>query len=154
MSHPFSTPPSFYVLDVGEVIELYQYDHVIHQMFPQITLQSLIAIIFSTPAVPYHDEVILETLSKFLKSKFEAMADIQSIELAIYDIRETLDQKIEMAAAQCNHSTSYFWRWLDSRTLVLAHHHEPSVQHLLQAASIRAMEDYIYQSDLLLRPTF
>lgn len=153
MSNPSHLQPSFYVVDVGDVLERYHLEHLINQLFPQITLQGLVAIVLSASDGPGHDEAIVRNIEKWVGEKFEVLPpeDIQSIELLALEICEMVDSKIRMISAFQNHGTAYFWKWLDPRTLVLAHHHDPLIQQQIQFASHRAMENYIHSSANFLR---
>ena len=143
--------PNFYVLDVSDILEEYAYSYALIQLLPEINLQGLIALVTSAKEGPGEDDNVFSYLENSLGNKFETLTDIGYIEQAAAEISENIDLKIIAVSAICNHSTSYFWKWLDPRTLVLAHHHEPSMQQRIQRASVRAMENYIYTTAELTR---
>lgn len=151
MAPILSQAPKFYVVDVLDVIEQYQYEHFINQMFPQLTIHGFIAIIMSDGSGPGRDEEIIFNVQKAVGEKFDVLADVQSIEQAALDICESIDIKFRTLSVICHHGTPYFWKWLDQRTLVLAHHHDPFIQQQIQRASIAAMENYIYTTSSMFR---
>lgn len=142
---------NFYVIDVSDIINEYNYAYQINQLLPEITIHGLIALVMSAKEGPGEDDIIFSYLEKILQDKFEMLGELEYIEQAAAEICETIDLKIRAVSAICNHSTSYFWKWLDLRTLVLAHHHEPSMQQRIQRASVRAMENYIYATSVITR---
>ncbi len=151
MSHTFLAP-SFYVIDTHAILEEYHSDHLFTQMYPQLTLHGFIALVLSIPNGPRFSEDLTMQLEKILGLRFDILGDLQSIEQAAYFICEQIDIQTRGISSNQNHSVAYFWKWLDSRSLVMAHHNDPSVLQQIQRQSKNAVEAYVDEQQRFVAP--
>ena len=131
---------SYIVVDATNILKVYDENLTLVELLPEITLHGLIAISL------LGDEDTSDLIEKKLGLKIDAISNLLELSDICSDFIEMFDSILIGALKTADINIPIFWKWLDSRTLVLAQCRDSQNFHALKKLAGKNFENCLYRT--------